>query len=278
MIPFINAAFLILIMVLPFWSKAQENLFDCENSRRFAQFLFNTSQFELAMHELERVNFLCKADSSTQLLLLQAYRKTLNFDKANQFYGLKTFEKITSMNEPYKHEFIRLQMAQGRYGDVNRYIESGFDFKGKHEHQLGSTLLLKNWNQAYHLSQNGNLPNTIKIIGLKSVAERSYLAKRKKPWLATVMSVVVPGSGKIYAGYWADGLMSFLFTASSGFFAYRAFNRYGPDKVYPWVAGGLAISYYTANIYGAGKAAAKYNNNLDHQFLHETERILFSDY
>jgi hypothetical protein len=278
MIQYIKTAFLALIMYVPCLTKAQENLFDCENSHRFAQFLYNTSQFELAVHELERVHFLCKADSSTQLLLLQAYRKTRNFNNANQFFGLQPIEKITSMSEPYRNEFIRLQMAQGRYGDVKRYIESGFDFKEKHEHLLGSALLLKDWNQAYLVSQNVSLPNTLKINGLKSVAERSYSAKRKKPWLATAMSVIVPGSGKMYAGYWADGVMSFLFTASSGFFAYRAFNRYGPDKVYPWVAGGLAVSYYTANIYGAGKAAAKYNNNLDHQFLHETERILFSDY
>ena len=93
-----------------------------------------------------------------------------------------------------------------------------------------------------------------------------------------LMSAVIPGSGKMYCGYWGDGLVSLLFSASSAFFSYRAFNKYGTEKVYPWIAGGLAVSYYTGNVYGGYKAAKRYNNNLNNEFTKQTEHILFSDY
>lgn len=264
-----------------FWvnnSRAQNNIFDCEHSREFANYLFNSAQFDLALHELERVNYLCETDSTSHLLLLKTYRKVSKFDGANPYFNNKSFEQLMSMPDSYKQEFIKLQMAQKQYHEVTRLIKQGFDFKGKHEYLIGSALLLKQWNNAYLIAQQCETPNSLIITGLQKIAEQSHQAKRKKPWLATVMSVIVPGSGKMYSGYWADGAMSLLFTASSGFFAYRGFNKYGPDKVYPWIAGGIAISYYAANIYGGNRAAVQYNKNLNNLFIHETEHLLFSDY
>ncbi|HKM92887.1 MAG TPA: hypothetical protein VJY41_04460 [Prolixibacteraceae bacterium] len=259
-------------------SSAQNNIFDCEHSREFASYLFNSAQFDLALHELERVNYLCKTDSASQLLLLRTYRKVSQFDKANPYFNNKSFEQLMAMPDSYKQEFVKLQMTQKQYPEVTELINQGFDFKGKQEYLIGSALLLKQWNNAYSMAQQCEMLNSLKINGLKKIAEQSYQAKRKKPWLATVMSVIVPGSGKMYSGYWADGAMSLLFTASSGFFAYRGFNKYGPNKVYPWIAGGIAISYYAANIYGGNRAAVLYNKNLDNHFIHETEHLLFSDY
>lgn len=278
MIRFFSSLLLLIMIGFVQTTSAQSNIFDCDHSKKFATYLFNTAQFGLALHELERVNYLCETDSVTQLLLLKTYRKVNKFDGANSFFSSKTFDQLLAMSDPYKQEFIKLQMSQQKYSEVNDLISQGFVFKGQQEHLIGSALLLKQWNKAYNMSQQANEVNSLKMIGLKRIAQESHQAKRKKPWLATLMSVVIPGSGKMYSGYWADGAMSLLFTASSGFFAYRAFNKYGPDKIYPWIAGGIATSYYTANIYGGNRAAVNYNNNLDHQFVHETEHLLFSDY
>jgi TM2 domain-containing membrane protein YozV len=120
--------------------------------------------------------------------------------------------------------------------------------------------------------------NSIKMNALVGIAALGYEAPHKKPWLAALMSALVPGTGKMYSGYWGDGIISLLFTASSSFFTYRAFNKYGPDKVYPWIAGGLAVSYYAGNIYGGHKAAVRHNNNIEHGFIHQTEQVLFTGY
>ncbi len=271
----------VLIIILLFIVKisvGQENIFDCDNSKRFANYLFNTGQFELSQHELERISFFCEYDSTSQLTLLKSYRKMRAFDKADQFFASKNIDSLNNLNRDFRDEYIRLLMAENKYSDVKNKISEGLDFDQKEEHQIGTELLLKNWETAYQLSIQNNPQINFKIAGLRKVAEKSYKAKRKSPVLAALMSAVVPGTGKMYCGYWGDGFMSFMFTASSTFFSIRGFNKYGSKSVYPWIIGGLAASYYTANIYGGASSANRYNDNLDHSFIHETEQILYSDY
>jgi len=268
----------IALLLLMKFSFGQNDIFDCDNSKRFAEYLFNTGQFELSQHELERISFFCEYDSTSQLTLLKSYRKMKAFGKADQFFGLKNIDSLNSMNREFRDEYIRLLMAENRYSDVQRTIDAGLDIDQKVEHQIGTELLLKKWEKAYQLSLQNNPQVNFKIEGLRKVAEKSYNSKRKSPVLAALMSAVIPGTGKMYCGYWGDGVMSFMFTASSTFFAIRGFNKFGTKSVYPWVIGGLAVSYYTANIYGGASSANRYNDNLDHSFIHETEQILYSDY
>lgn len=269
--------FIILLFILNnLW--AQQNLFDCNNSRRFANYLFNTGQYDLSQQELERIGFFCEMDSSSQLLLIKSYRKLKKYNEGNLFFMGKSVTDLGKLNPDFRMEYIRLLMAQQNYRQVQLAIEQGLDFSQKKEHELGTYLLLKEWEKAYEISHPPMANLNLKMAGLTQIAEKSFAEKRKKPWVSTLLSLVVPGSGKMYSGYWGDGAISFLFTASSSFFAYRAFQKYGPNKVYPWIVGGLAVSYYSANIYGGHRAAVRYNENLDHGFLHETEEILYSDY
>lgn len=268
----------ILLLLSATGMQAQLNLFDCDQSKRFATYLFNTGQYDLSQHELERIKFFCETDSASQLLLLKTYRKLGKINEGLGYYTGKSFTEINGLSNEFKTEYIRMHMAGGNYALVQQTIEQGLEFPEREEHLLGTQLLMKAWDEAYATSRQIPVNSSLKIQGLQKVAEEGYHQKRKKPWVATILSVVVPGSGKMYSGYWGDGAISLLFTASSTFFAYRAFQKYGPDKVYPWIVGGLAVSYYSANIYGGHQAALRYNNNLEHGLQHETEAILYSDY
>ncbi len=272
--------FILLAILATFGVKttyAQGNILDCDNSRRFANYLYNTRQYELAMHELERINFFCEPDSGTQLILLKSYRKLKNFSPANNFFSDKSDIQLQALTPGFREEYIRLLMTQKQYSEVKLAIENGLTFREKQEHLLGLELLEGNFQNAYALSKEAT-SSSAKMNALVNISVRSHETPRKKPWLATIMSAVIPGSGKMYSGYWGDGLISLLFTASSSFFTYRAFNKYGTNKVYPWIAGGLSVSYYAGNIYGGHKAAVRYNNNIEHGFIHQTEQILFTGY
>lgn len=269
---------LLSLLLLAKVSRSQENLFDCDHSKRFASYLFNTGQYELSQHELERLLFFCDPDSASQLLLLKSYRKLKKFNKENVYFIGKSVKELQTLSPDFRLEYIRLQMAQKNYSRVQNLAQEGFDFKQKQAHLLGASLLQKDWQMAYELSQQDFTNAGFKMKGLAQIADKSYHQKRKKPWIATALSVVLPGSGKAYSGYWGDAAISFLFTASTSFFAYRAFEKYGTNNVYPWLIGGLAVSYYSANIYGGNRAAVHYNDNLDHEIIHETESILYSDY
>ncbi len=268
-------AILLLLSVISF---GQTNIFDCDNSKRFAEYLFNTGQYQLSQHELERLTFFCDMDSSSSLLLLKSYRKMKEFSKAKQFFPSNEISTLNTLSPEYRDEYVRLLMSQRQYADVRNKIDNGLNISQKTEHQIGSELLLKNWEKAYQLSLNEAPKMNFKIAGLRSVAQKSHAAKRKSPVLASIMSAIIPGTGKMYCGYWGDGVISLLFTASSTYFAVRGFQKYGTTNVYPWIIGGLAFSYYASNVYGGAASAIRYNDNLDHGFIHETEQILYSDY
>jgi TM2 domain-containing membrane protein YozV len=277
MIRLINLT-LVFLLASVIHSAGQSNLFDCENSKNFAGYLFNTGQFELSEQEYERISFFCEFDSTSRLMLLKTYRKLKKFDKEELFYNTQGLGKLNLLSADYRDEYIRMLMAEQKYNDVQKTINNGLPVRQEYEHMLGSELLLKNWEKAYQLSRQDIPKTNFKISGLKRVAEKSYSAKRKSPLVASLLSVIFPGAGKMYCGYWGDGAMSFLFTASTTFFAIRGFNKYGSKSVYPWIIGGLAVSYYGANIYGGATSAIRYNENIDHTFIHETEEILYSDY
>lgn len=273
----INLTFIILLFSV-IQSFGQNNLFDCENSKNFAGYLFNTGQYQLSEQEYERISFFCEFDSTSRLMLLKTYRKLKKFDKEELFYNTHGFGNLNLLSADYRDEYIRMLMAEQKYSDVQKTIAGGLTVRQEYEHLLGSELLLRNWEKAYQMSRQDMPKVNFKIAGLRKVAEKSYQAKRKSPVLASLLSVIVPGAGKMYCGYWGDGAMSFLFTASSTFFAVRGFNKYGTKSVYPWIIGGLAASYYAANVYGGATSAIRYNENIDHTFIHETEEILYSDY
>lgn len=268
-------AILLLLSVISF---GQTNIFDCDNSKRFAEYLFNTGQYQLSQHELERITFFCDMDSSSNLLLLKSYRKMKEFSKAKQFFPSDEISTLNTLSPEYRDEYVRLLMSQRQYADVRNNIDNGLNITQKTEHQIGSELLLKNWEKAYQLSLNEAPKMNFKIAGLRSVAQKSHAAKRKSPVLASIMSAIIPGTGKMYCGYWGDGVISLLFTASSTYFAVRGFQKYGTTNVYPWIIGGLAFSYYASNVYGGAASAIRYNDNIDHGLIHETEQILYSDY
>lgn len=257
---------------------AQTNIVsDCSRSKEFARYLYFTHQYELARHELERINYFCDPDSSIQLLLLQSLRKLELFPEANRFFN-QAQHFSAYLSQEYRNEYIRLQMVQGRYDEVLGHIHSGMVFDQQPEHHLGVLLLKQDWKQAYSQSLNYSGIESIKMNALRGIAVKGVSLGRKSPWLAALMSVILPGSGKIYCGYWGDGAIAFTFSASTAFLAVRAFNKYGSDSVYPWIVSGLAASYYLGNIYGGHKAAERYNHQINHQLTHEAQEALFSDY
>lgn len=269
---------LLLFILIGSSGYGQNNVFNCEDSKRFAAYLFNTRQYELAQQELERIQFFCDLDSLSQFKLLQSYRLQKKYTKANVFFLGKSFENINAMAPNYRLEYIRLLMAQKEYDRVTQLINEGLQFQKKESYLLGTLLLTQKWEEAYEFSIKESTSDNLQFNRLKIIAQNSYTSKRKNKFLSTAISVLIPGSGKMYCEYWGDGVISFLFTASSAFFAYRAFEKYGTQNVYPWIISGLAVSYYAGNVYGGNRAAVHYNEKLEHEFIHETENILSTDF
>ncbi|MFN8346486.1 MAG: hypothetical protein U0X91_15895 [Spirosomataceae bacterium] len=104
---------------------------------------------------------------------------------------------------------------------------------------------------------------------------QSYLLiqqhKRKSPLLAGVMSAVVPGSGKIYAGKTGQGLITFIQNLALGLQAYEAFRRDGWKSPRFLVYGGLFTFFYVGNIWGSSLSIhvrkQEFNDKVNEQIL-----------
>ena len=81
-------------------------------------------------------------------------------------------------------------------------------------------------------------------------------SKKKSPIVAGILSAIVPGAGRVYAGRWFDGFMGFVmvyFTASSAIDASKRDNYFGESFAYS-----MAVIFYTGEIYGAYRSAKYY--------------------
>ena len=93
-----------------------------------------------------------------------------------------------------------------------------------------------------------------------------------------MLSAVVPGSGKMYAGYWYDGFISLSIVGIAAWQAYRGFTIYGADRLYSWIFASLSASFYISNLYGSFKAVNMKNYNLRQNIHYDIEEVFNSVY
>jgi len=84
----------------------------------------------------------------------------------------------------------------------------------------------------------------------------------KKPFLASLFSALIPGSGKLYAGRGVDALSSLTIVGITSWQACSSFNDEGVDSVKGWIYGSMASVFYLGNIYGSNIAVQIYNESI----------------
>lgn len=119
---------------------------------------------------------------------------------------------------------------------------------------LGTSLILNNNNPA----NSTELANRIKsdnlkaeILRIKHLSEEKKKLKKRSPFLAGLLSALVPGLGKVYAGSNAQGLSTFVRVGVFAGLAAENFYRHGPKNLQFWFFSGLTSLYYVGGIYGS---------------------------
>lgn len=117
------------------------------------------------------------------------------------------------------------------------------------------------------------------MIGL-SKALRKH--KQKSPFVAGLLSAIVPGAGRYYQGKIGQGTIGLV---STGVFAMQALEAYHKDGVKSprfVIFGGLLSAFYIANIWGSAVSVRvnemRYNEDVDEAILvnmHLPIRLLF---
>ena len=107
----------------------------------------------------------------------------------------------------------------------------------------------------HHLKHGGNFrPTDLRLIDPVHLPQPLELIK--SPALAASLSVLIPGTGRMYAGRWFDGFMGL-----SQFLLYAAITNYAYQKdweVATAISGGITFIVYGGEIYGAYRTAKYY--------------------
>jgi hypothetical protein len=259
-------------------STAQTNLLDFENSLKFARYLSVTQQFDFAAQEYERLNFIRPNDSLITFELVQTYRLNKQCEKIDYSFDLFSNQGRLFKNNDFVREYLRFSLTcrindqnypglishlkpeeQAFYASsyfwVNKQYDSLFNYFSKEKDLLARA--------------NINLHDLT-----NSFAQQKY----KSPFLASLMSTVIPGSGKAYVNRWGDAFVSFLFVGTNSYASYRAFKKKGTNSVNGWIFGSLAVSFYSANIWGSAKATKNYNFRKKETFQFNAENIIYNSF
>lgn len=95
--------------------------------------------------------------------------------------------------------------------------------------------------------------------------------KRKSPFVAGLLSGIIPGSGKFYAGKRGEAITTFISTTGLGLVTAESIRKKGL-KSFRTIAFGTAFAFsYAANIYGAVMTVniieTEYNDNVKNSIL-----------
>ncbi len=269
--------FVLLVILLPLSAIQGQNLYDLEHTQKFADYLFTSGQYNLAAEEYERVVFLNPANESAKLRLIRSYKRNGDMDKGiDRMLALHDYN-VSQLSVPFSMEYVEMNLKLQNYPAISNLLDKNSKLPGKFKTntRLSMHLLDAKWEEARDLTAEKPSEVNGKLL---AVVEESMTLNYKQPWLGTTLSVILPGSGKVYAGRWKDGIISFIFIAGSAWQAYRGFDKFGTGSAYGWIFGSVSLGFYTGNIFGSWKAVKQYNTGLDVKLQHKAAHIIYSDH
>jgi hypothetical protein len=270
----LNKFFLVLagfFCSLPLFS---QNLFDEANTFKFTDYLFKTQQYNLASQEFERLVAMVPSNLNYKLSLIQCYRLSNNYSFAEKRFTDFFSDSLFSLPTSLSIEFLKIKLLQEDMTSAQVFINknSKLGLPDKVYYQECIYLLSRQWNKSDSLfHQYNDLDPRFGII-----SKEALVMRYKSPFLAATFSTLLPGSGKVYSGYWKDGLIAFIFVAANSWQSYRGFSKYGTENAHGWIFGGLAAGFYLGNIYGSWKSAVRRNKKANDELYKRSKAIIYS--
>ena len=125
---------------------------------------------------------------------------------------------------------------------------------------------------------SGTVPSDMLLPDYLSNAYSKHVVYKKKSLaLATGLSVLIPGLGKIYMKKPRQGLNMFLANLIFGIQALESFKKAGPESIRFIAFGSLFAAFYTGNVYGTYKGFKKARRDTYQQLKYEMEEYYLVD-
>lgn len=269
------------LTLLPF-ATAEEPIeyYAPENVRKFADFLYKQGDYLRAAGEYQRYLFYQPQESEQiRYRIALCYRFAGDMEQAVRSFQtlLRTHPEGRFVSRAYYQigatYFLQEQFAQSarflhktlpRITDTRQHAEA--------QQLIGlSYLMQKQWSEA------GEIFKTLQGSEMTSVSQKatvyhSFAAvgarlPTRSPFLAGVLSTIVPGAGRLYTGRISDALNALIVVSIMGWQAYDGFQRDGISSVKGWTLGTISGIFYVGNIYGSVISARVYNRRITDEFL-----------
>lgn len=263
--------------------------------------------------DLAFIDFLVNNQENEDALLLlkQAFKKntakpeemdSMNFYTAWAYYNLKKldssivyFKKI----EPHSSFYLKSKFYENfEHLYLNQYAladekieklqpEDSTLIELKKFQQASSALLQRDFLKFDAIAARFNYSNFASVAEQKELFKRKeeiLKNKRKSPFVAGLMSAVIPGTGKFYAGYRGQAISAMIPTFIFAAAAAESYYRAGPRSAQFITAASLFGIFYVGNIWGSVLSVKTFyelrNNEIHNNImldLHIPLRRIFSN-
>lgn len=255
-------------------SKDQINLNSPENILKFANYLYCDGDYLRAIDEYKK--YLSHNYNDTII-----FKSALSYSRIGKIFEAKNLFKKLIPNHKLSDEAIleiaKLDFTEKKYFELRNILNDTIYQKTRF---ISSINILNQISILYE----GNLTAGINVqdfsrsfpVSRREEIQKFLLRKvnpeYKSPINAAILSALIPGAGKIYTGYYADGVTSLLLTGVLGYISYADFNA----KHYfrGWLFAGLTGVFYLGNIYGSAVSAQIRNAQIDFNFKLDLDTFL----
>ncbi len=281
-----NLTLIIFIIIVHYgWSNgwSQVKYYSPENIYRFAEHLYQNGDYTRAAGEFQRYLFSFDSSMNHDSLL---YKIGLCFQLGHHpTSAVRYYQKV--INSAAKNNFFDrahyqiayTYFAQEEYEKSIEYIRNNNLALSPGLAQLKMNQLLginylyqKRWQTASDhfsaLMQNQQDGDIDPFTGeLNKYATQGTKLPRKNKLLAGLLSAIIPGSGKMYAGRFSDGFYSLILVGVTFWQAYEGFHKDGFRSVKGWIYGPMGTIFYLGNIYGSVVAVKLINERTENNFI-----------
>lgn len=133
--------------------------------------------------------------------------------------------------------------------------------------QAGVSLLQRDlpaFDRAFGLTDTTDFRLAAEARSLLSTRDAIAAHRPKSPLLAGMLSAIVPGLGKVYAGSYGEGAAAFLLTGSLAAVTAENWVRQGPLNWKTLLSGLLTAVFYAGNVYGSAVSVKVANDDFNH--------------
>jgi TM2 domain-containing membrane protein YozV len=259
------------------YSAFAQDVYDCKHLLEFANHLYTNKEYSSAINEYKHALFLGGCNTSCQVKLFNAYLISKQYND-----GISAFKSIypkgLAYNDTIEMQYGKMLIFNANYDEVDSLLNRSLVLSPDQRYflNISSDLFSERWERAGQKSLN-RIQNQ-QADPFRLIIQQTENQKYKNPYLSVMLSAVIPGSGKMYSGYWIDGFLTLTTIGITAWQAYRGFAIYGINRPYSWIFASLSASFYISNLYGSFKAANMKNYNLRQNIHHACEEVFNSVY